>query len=104
MNNQMKSRRRNDVPEGRESDDKTAVAIAKSVPQSGCVSQDSDALVSQGGKSRENLMQKVLVPIQWVRFIKSTLRHASLREKKGPSVGEINVLCSSSAKFLRCEM
>ena len=38
-------------PKRRESDDKNAVAIVKSVPQLGCVSQDSDALVSQGGKS-----------------------------------------------------
>ena len=34
----------------RESDDKNAVAIVKFVPQLGCVSQDSDALVSQRGK------------------------------------------------------
>ena len=34
----------------RESDDKNAVAIVKIVPQLGCVSQDSDALVSQRGK------------------------------------------------------
>ena len=34
-------------PKRRESDDKNAVAVAKIVPQLGCVSQDSDALVSQ---------------------------------------------------------
>ena len=40
-------------PEGRESDDKNAVAIVKIVPQWCCVSQDSEALVSQrGGQSR----------------------------------------------------
>ena len=45
----------------RESDEKNAVAIVKIVPQSGCVSQDSDALVSQRGKqSQGNPMQKVL--------------------------------------------
>ena len=32
-------------------------------------------------------MQKVLKPIQRVRFIESTLRQASIREKKGPSSG-----------------
>ena len=37
----------------RESDDKNAVAIVKIVSQLGCVSQDSDALVLQGRKSRE---------------------------------------------------
>ena len=35
---------------GRESDDNNAVAIVKIVPQLGCVSQDSEALVSQRGK------------------------------------------------------
>ena len=34
----------------RESDDKNAVAIVKIVPLLGCVSQDSEALVSQRGK------------------------------------------------------
>ena len=34
----------------RESDDKNAMVIVKIVPQMGCVSQDSDALVSQRGK------------------------------------------------------
>ena len=48
------------------------MAIVKSVSQLGCVSQDSDALVSQGRKSRGNPMQKVLEPIQRVRFTKST--------------------------------
>ena len=39
----------------------------------------------------ENPMQKVLEPIHRVRFTKSTLRQASIREKKGPSLGKINV-------------
>ena len=75
-------------PKRRESDEKNAVAIVKSVSQLGCASQDSDALVSQGRKSQGNLMQKVLEPIQRVRFTKSSLRHASIREKKGPSLGK----------------
>ena len=33
-----------------ESEDKNAVAVVKIVPQLGCVSQDSDVLVSQSGK------------------------------------------------------
>ena len=33
-------------------------------------------------------MQKVLNAIQRVRFTKSTLRHASIRDKKGPSLGK----------------
>ena len=65
------------------------VAIVKSVSQLGCVSQDSDALVSQGTvKSLGNPMQKVLNAIQKVRFNKSTLRQASTSEKKGPSLGK----------------
>ena len=36
-------------------------------------------------------MQKVLETIQRVRSTKSTLRQASFREKKGPSLGKINV-------------
>ena len=45
----------------RKSDDKNAVATVKIVPQLGCVSQDSDALVSQRGEqSGRNPMRKVL--------------------------------------------
>ena len=76
----------------RESDDKNAVAFVKSVSQLVCASQDSDALVSQGRKSRWNAMQKVMEPIQRVRLTKpSELRQASIREKKGPSLGKMNV-------------
>ena len=51
----------------RESEDKNAVSIVKIVPQLGCVSQDSEALVSQRGKqSRENPMQEVLGSIRKV--------------------------------------
>ena len=83
MNNQTKSQKRANSQKRTESDDKNAVAIVKSVSKLGCVSQDSDAL--------ENPMQKVLAPIQRVRFTKCTLRQASIREKKGPSFGNINV-------------
>ena len=79
-------------PKRRESEDKNAVAVVKSVSQLGCVLQDSDALDSQGTKEfRGNPMQNVLNAIQRVRFPKSTLRQASIREKKGPSLGKINV-------------
>ena len=36
-------------------------------------------------------MQKVLERMQRVRFTKSKLRQASIQEKKGPSLGKINV-------------
>ena len=76
----------------RESDDKNAVAIVKIAPQLGCVSQDSDALVSQSGKqSWGNPMQEVLGSIRKVRFTHSTQHEASFREKKGPSLGQIQV-------------
>ena len=76
----------------RESNDKNAVAIVKIEPQLGCVSQDSEALVSQRGKqSRGNPMQKVLGPIRRVRLTQSTLRQASIHEKKEPSLGKIQV-------------
>ena len=64
----------------------------KIVPQLGCVSQDSDALVSQRGKqSQGNPMQKVLGSIRKVRFTQSTPRQASIRENQGPSLGKIQV-------------
>ena len=72
-----KEQKKSNIPNRRESDDKNAVAFVQSVSQLGCVSQDSDALVSQGRKARGNPMQKVLEPIERVRFTKSTLRHAS---------------------------
>ena len=68
----------------RESDDKSAAAIAKFVPHLGSVSQDSESLDSHRGKqSRGKTMQKVLAPIRRVRFTQSVLRQASIREKKG---------------------
>ena len=82
MNNQKKSRKGETSPNRRESDDKNAVAVVKSVSQLGCVSQDSDALVSQGRKSRGNPMQKVLKPIQRVRFTKSTQRQCEYPGKE----------------------
>ena len=45
----------------------------RSVSRLGCVSQDSDALFSQGRKFRGNPMQKVLEPIRTVRSTKSAL-------------------------------
>ena len=43
------------------------------------------------GETRSNPMQKVLGSIRKVRFTQSTLRQASMREKKGPSLGKIQV-------------
>ena len=52
IDEQNKRLKKGHFPKRRESDDKNAVAIVKSVSQLGCVSQDSDALVSEGRKSR----------------------------------------------------
>ena len=92
-NNQTKSRKRATIPQKRrEGDDKNAVAVVKDVSQMGCVSQDSELLDSQRGKqARWNPMQKVLGPIRRIRFTQSTVRHASIREKKGTSLGKIQV-------------
>ena len=43
-------------------------------------------------------MQKILEPIRRTRFTKSTLRQASIREKKGPSLGKYK------SKFLISEV
>ena len=75
----------------RESDDKNAVAIVKIVAQLGCVSQDSESLDSQIRKQARNPMQKVLGPIRRIWITQSTLRQASIREKKGPSLGKVQV-------------
>ena len=67
-NNEVKSR----------SDDKGVVAMVNTVPQVGCVSQDSE-------------------PSE-VRFTQSTRRHASIRENKGPSLDKYK------SKFLISEV
>ena len=68
------------------------MAIVEIVSQMGCVSQDSESLDSQRGKqTRGNPMQKVLGPIRRIRFTQSTLRQASIWEKKGPSLGKTQV-------------
>ena len=75
-------------PQNGKSDDKVAVANVKAVPQLGCVSQDIEP-PSSVNNLRES--QKVLGAIRRVRFTVSTLRQASIREKKGPSLGQIQV-------------
>ena len=73
----------------RESDDKNAVAIVKIVHNWVASLQDSDALVSQRGEqSQETRCNKVLGPIRRLRLTQSTLRQASIRENKGPSLGK----------------
>ena len=78
----------------RESDDKNVVATEKIVQQPGCVSQDSDTLLS-----KRQTVQKVLEPTQRVQLTKSTLRQASIPEKKGPSLGKIQVKHPQSLRY-----
>ena len=93
MNNQTKSQIKATIPTKEEkSTTRMLSGYRENCTTMGCVSQDSEALVSQRGKqSRGNPMQKVLGPIRKVRFTQSTLRQASIREKKGPSLGKIQV-------------
>ena len=65
------------------------MAVVKIVPQLGCVSEALDA--QRGKQSRGNPMQEVLGSIRKVRFTKSSLRQASIQEKKGPSLRKTQV-------------
>ena len=47
--------------------------------------------LKEENSSRETPMQKVLGSIRKVRFTQSTLRQGRIREKKGPSLGNIQV-------------
>ena len=86
-NNQVKSPERANNPQN-----KGAAAIVKTVPHLGCVSQDSEpSELPESVKYRGNPRHKVLGSIRRVRFTKSTLRHASIRENKGPSLGQRQV-------------
>ena len=78
----------------RESDDKNAVAIVKIAPQLGCVSQDSDALVSQRGKqSLERPDAKSLGIYLFEKYGSVSLRYVKQvsGKRKGPSLGKIQV-------------
>ena len=75
-----------------QSDDKGAVVVVKTVPQLGCVSQDSEpSELPRCVKYRGNPRRKVLGSIRRVRFTESTPRQASIRENNGPSLGQIRV-------------
>ena len=58
MKNQIKSPKRPPSQKERESDDKKAVAIVKTVPHLGCVSQDSESFDSQRGSPGETRRKK----------------------------------------------
>ena len=81
MNKQTKSHRKaTSATQEEKTTTKNAVAIVKIVPHLGGVSQDSDALVSHGGKqSRKNQMQKVLGPR--LRYVKQVSRERTIAWK-----------------------
>ena len=104
MNNQNKKAPKDLLLQKKgQSDDKNALAIVKSVSQLGCVSQDSDALVSQGRKFRWNPIQKVLE-----RNSKRSIHqvNATSREYPGQERTIAGEKCQSSspAKSLRSEI
>ena len=71
---------------------KHAVDIVKMNSQLECVSQDSESWDSQRDvQSRGNPISQVLGSIRRERFTQSTLRQASIRENKGPSLGKMQV-------------
>ena len=81
-----------------------AVALAKTIPQEGCVSQDSEpSELPKRMKYWRTPKRKVLGSIRRVRFTQSTLRQASIREKKDHR-WENKCQSSSSAKSLRYEI
>ena len=93
-NNQITSRKRSTIlkKERERATTKNAVPIVKIVPRLGCVSQDSELLGSQReGQARGNPMQRVSGLIRRIRFTQSTLRLTSVRDKKGPSLGKVQV-------------
>ena len=63
--------------------DKGSVALVKENVQLGCVSQD--------GPQRKSILQEVgqLGPDHAVKFSKTTMRHAKIRERKCPSQGVV---------------
>ena len=68
--------------------DKNAVATVQDARQLGCVLQDTESLESAMILRKGT---KVLGPIRRVRFTRATLRHANIRESKGPSLNKIQV-------------
>ena len=75
------------------------MAFVKSVSQLGCVSQDSGALVSQGRKSRRTPMQKVLEPIQRVRFTKVYATSSEYPGIEKPSLGKNNCVLRQRSPY-----
>ena len=68
--------------------DKSAVAIVNGVRQLSCVSQDTEPPDSV---AISRMGTKVLEPTRRVRFTRAALRQANIREKEGPSLGQIQV-------------
>ena len=93
QNNHVKKPKKSFNPQNGNSDDKGAAAAARTVPQLGCVSQDPEPPEPPEKRdlSGRNPRQEVLGSIRQARFTQSTLRQASIRENRGPSLGKIQV-------------
>ena len=68
--------------------DKRAVALVKDVRQLGFVLQDTEPPESSSSLRKST---KVLGPIRRVRFTRTVLRQANIRENNGPSLNKIQV-------------
>ena len=71
--------------------DKSAVAIVKSVRQLGCVFQDAEPPESVAISRKAT---KVMGSLRGVRFTRTSLRQANIRDNKGPSLSKIQVKSS----------
>ena len=105
MNNQTKSQRKATYysHKRRESDDNNAVATVKIVPQLGCVSQDTDALVSRRGKqlpgetrckkSRDQFEKYGSLSLRYVKQVSWKRKDPRLEKyKSNPNISEVPTL------------
>ena len=91
-------------PKRIESEDKNAVAIVKTVSQIGCVSQDSESLVSQRGKTSPGKPDAKSLGTNSKSTVHSVYAASSKDPGKERTIARKNTSqTSSSAKSLRCE-
>ena len=91
MNNQIKNQKELQFSKRKRKRRQHAVAIVLYHNWVVSRSTRSHCILKEENSPGETPMQKVLGPIRKVRFTQSTLRQASIREKKGPSLGHIQV-------------
>ena len=104
MNNQIKSRERATSQKEEKAMTRMLWLLWKVYHNWGCVSKDSDALVSQGGKSRGKPDAESLGTNSKVRFTKVYATSSEYLGKERAIVGKNKCQSSSSAKSLRYEI